>query len=173
MDKSKFKKLAVMGMAGGLLLSAQSQVNATDIDAIETVVAHSSCGNGTCSGKKAPQDRHGDNSYSADSDRPVQYANGKKAMNEAELMSKLDSEGKRTYQSLDAEGKALALKLASQECKGKNDCAGLNACDTSENTCAGKGSCKGKSPSSFKDKNDAVKVASKKMAEKRAKSGGM
>ena len=178
MDKSKFKKLAVMGMAGGLLLSAQAGVEAVNIDTTtDTFLAHNGCGNGSCGSKPKPPQNNGGcnerskcNGYTADSDRVVQQAHGSK-LTESELLNKLDGEGKRTYQSLDAEGKALALKLANQDCKGKNDCKGQNACDTQENTCAGKASCKGKTPAPFRDKNDAVKVASQKMAEKRAKSG--
>lgn len=67
------------------------------------------------------------------------------------------------YMSLSPEGKALALKLANQTCKGKNDCAGLSSCKTSDHSCAGQNSCKGKSAGPFKDKNLAVKIAAQKM----------
>ena len=179
MDKSKLKKLAVLGMAGGMLLSTQAGVEAANIDTTtDTFLAHNGCGANSCSGKpKSPQNRENScnqrascNGYTADSDRVVQHVHGNK-LNESELLNKLDGEGKKTYNSLDAEGKALALKLANQECSGKNDCKGLNSCDTPENVCAGKAGCKGKSPGPFRDKNDAVKVAGQKMAEKRAKSG--
>lgn len=89
-------------------------------------------------------------------------------MTEADLTKKLSDEGKKTFNSLDAEGKALALKLANQSCKGQNDCKGLNSCKTEKNTCAGQGGCKGTSPGPFVDKDTAVKVAAKKMADKRA-----
>jgi len=90
-----------------------------------------------------------------------------KQMSESELLQQLDDQGKTMYRSLSPEGKALALKLASQDCKGKNSCKGLNSCKTSENSCAGKGACAGKSKGPFADKNLAVKVALMKMAEKR------
>ncbi len=86
---------------------------------------------------------------------------------EKDLMDNVNAQSKAIYQSLSPEGKALALKLANQDCKGKNDCKGQNACKTAKNDCAGKGGCKGQSPSNFKDKNQAIKVASMKMAEKR------
>lgn len=89
-------------------------------------------------------------------------------MTEDELMSKLNDQGKAMFRSLSPEGKALALKLAGQSCKGHNDCKGLNSCKSDKNACAGQGGCKGQSQCSFKDKNMAVKVAAKKMAEKRA-----
>lgn len=86
-------------------------------------------------------------------------------MTDSELMSQLNAEGKKTFQSLSPEGKKLALQLASQECKGKNACKGLNACKTPQNECSGKGGCKGTTPGPFTDKNVAVKVA--EMAQKR------
>jgi len=88
-------------------------------------------------------------------------------LNEADLLSKLNAQGKATYNSLTPEGKKLALQLANAECKGKNSCKGLNSCKSDKNECAGKGGCKGQSVGPFKDKNLAVKVAASKMAEKR------
>ena len=85
-----------------------------------------------------------------------------------QLVAKLDPETKAVYNNLDSEGKDLALKLANQSCKGQNTCKGLNSCQSSDHTCAGKGSCAGTSATNFKNKNDAVKVAAKHMAEKRA-----
>lgn len=91
-----------------------------------------------------------------------------RSMSESELLPQLNAQGKATYQSLDAAGKALALKLANQACKGENECKGMNSCKTKDNSCAGQGGCQGTSPGPFKDKNLAIKVAAKKMAEKRA-----
>jgi hypothetical protein len=88
-------------------------------------------------------------------------------LTEKDLMDNVNAQSKAIYQSLSPEGKALALKLANQDCKGKNDCKGQNSCKTAKNDCAGKGGCKGQSPANFKDKNQAIKVASLKMAEKR------
>lgn len=90
-------------------------------------------------------------------------------MTEAELMSKLNSEGKATYQTLDPEGKTLALKLANGSCKGENSCKGLGACKSGDHDCAGKNGCAGQASANFTDKNKAVKVAAMKMAEKRGK----
>lgn len=99
----------------------------------------------------------------AEADKPATTTK----LNEADLLSNLNAQGKSAYNSLSPEGKKLALQLANAECKGKNDCKGLNSCKTDKNTCAGKGGCKGQSTCSFKDKNLAVKVAAAKMAEKR------
>ncbi|MEI8365724.1 MAG: hypothetical protein WCF65_04815 [Parachlamydiaceae bacterium] len=90
-------------------------------------------------------------------------------MSESDLMPQLNAQGKAAYQNLDASGKALALKMANQSCKGQNECKGLNSCKTTDHACAGKGQCAGTAEKPFKDKNLAVKVAGMKMAEKRAK----
>jgi hypothetical protein len=89
-------------------------------------------------------------------------------LTEADLLNLLDSDTKQIYQGLDAEGKALALKLANQSCKGQNSCKGMNSCKSSTNSCAGLGSCKGTTVGPFKDKNSAVKVAAKAMEKKRS-----
>lgn len=87
---------------------------------------------------------------------------------EDELTLELNDDGLKNYETLSPEGKALARKLASQRCGGSNDCKGQNACKTDSNDCAGQGNCKGKSKCAISDKNLAVKLASKIMAEKRA-----
>lgn len=90
-------------------------------------------------------------------------------MTEDELFSLLNKKGRELYESLDEEGKALALKVASARCQKTNECKGLNACQTETNDCAGKGNCKGTSKCSISDKNLAVKLVAKKMEEKRQK----
>lgn len=91
-----------------------------------------------------------------------------KTITEEELKRQLNEAGRAMFNSLSPEGKALALKLASQSCKGQNDCKGLASCATSDHSCAGKNSCAGTTKGPFTDKNTAVKVAAQKMAEKRA-----
>lgn len=88
------------------------------------------------------------------------------------LLAQLDNAHAQMFNSMDCEGQNLAMQLANQSCKGKNACKGLNACKTKANTCAGLGACKGKGPGPFKDKNKAIEVASKHMAEKRMSSMG-
>lgn len=83
------------------------------------------------------------------------------------LFTKLDAAHQQIYNSMDCEGKNLAIKLAEQSCKGKNTCKGLNSCKTDKNSCAGQGSCAGTSKGPFTDKNQAIDVASKHMADKR------
>jgi hypothetical protein len=49
---------------------------------------------------------------------------------------------------------------------------GMNSCKSAENACAGLGGCKGHAKGPFTDKNMAVMVVAKKMAEKRLKTMG-
>jgi hypothetical protein len=91
-------------------------------------------------------------------------------LSEQDLQNKLDAQGKANYQNLSPAGKAAALKMANQACKGQNECKGQNSCKSDTNSCAGQGGCKGTSNCSFKDKNAAVKNAAK-MDQKRANSG--
>ena len=92
-----------------------------------------------------------------------------KDLTEEELLEELNPEGIKVYNSLTPDGKKLALNLASRACNGNNDCKGQNACATDKNSCEGKGSCKGQTKCAFSDKNHAVKMAAKIMAEKRMK----
>lgn len=185
MKKNDFKKMALLGMTGGMLLSSQTPVSAQVADSSGIILAHS-CGSGSCNNKRSCGGQnqqsqpathscaqHNPNRYTADSDREVSaMTTGHRILTESELKSQLNSDTKRVFDGMSPEGKALALKLANQDCKGKNDCKGQNACKTEKNSCAGLGGCKGTSPAPFKDKNSAVKVAAKYMAEKRAKANG-
>jgi hypothetical protein len=90
-----------------------------------------------------------------------------KTLTESEFLAQLNPESKAAYNSLNSDGKKLALQLANQACKGKNSCKGMNSCKTDKNSCAGLGGCKGTSAKPFTDKNQAVKVAVMRMADKR------
>ena len=123
----------------------------------------------------APSQTQGSSTYNQRYNQWETADNGKAAattapaITESDLMSQLNIQGKSSYQALDASGKAMALKMASQSCKGQNECKGMNACKTPTNACAGKGSCANTAKGPFTDKNLAVKVAAMKMAEKRTK----
>jgi hypothetical protein len=142
--KTNLKKIALMGMASSVLL-ASSQVNAAQ-----------------------QQSNTGNQYYVANSMNSVAQ-NTSKTLTAEELLSQLNPEVRATYQALSPEGKALALKLANQSCKGQNECKGLNSCKTKDNVCAGHGGCAGLSKAPFANKNMAVMVAAKNMAEKRLK----
>jgi hypothetical protein len=88
-------------------------------------------------------------------------------MSEDDLLLQLNDDGTKLYNSLSPEGKQLAIRTASRSCNGQNECKGLGACASDKNQCAGKNECKGQTKCAFSDKNVAVKLAAKKMAEKR------
>lgn len=221
MKKRDLKKLALLGLTGGVMLTTQGTVEAeiasSPSDGI--LFAAGGCGANKCSGEGRPMTNkrsgcgaqnkiagcgastpirsnscnasgniagcgassnksHACGSIAgcgsschaviAEAEKSVDMSSGQ-LMTESQLMSQLNNEGKRIYNSLSPEGKAMAIKLASRSCKGTNDCKGQNACKSDDHSCAGKGSCAGSSTCSFKDKNQAVKVAAQKQAEKRAK----
>lgn len=89
-------------------------------------------------------------------------------MTEDELLLELNDEGYKTYMALTPEGKEVAREIASQRCAATNKCKGRGACKTEKNDCAGKNSCKGESKCGISDKNLAVELAAKVMANKRA-----
>lgn len=148
MKKFKLLYLLALGLSSSLVTAAENDTPA-----------------------KTPAEKTGDTpaKSAADKEQDPSYGNlGYHLMTEDELSLELNDEGMKLFQTLDAEGKALALKVASQRCAQTNFCKGLNACATDQNKCAGEGDCKGKGKCGFADKNLAVKVVAKKMAQKRA-----
>lgn len=141
MDKSKLKKFALMGMAGGLMLSNPNPVEANITQDSGSIVA-AGCGGSKagCGGARSSK-----RPYIAAEDQQTNQPTQKnvKPISENELLSKLDAEGKSTYKNLSPEGKALALRMAGEFCNGRDTCGG------------------------YKDYNEVVKAAAKKMGEKR------
>lgn len=196
MKKNKIIHLALLGLTHGLLTNSVIEGHSPTSSSHPASYAKAENGcPGGCPGKKTAareisqngpqlQDPSKVNSktsssstsvsppseYSGDPSNPNDGNLGYHLMSEDELMLELNDEGVKQYQSLSAEGKALARELASQRCNNTNTCRGKNACKTEANDCAGQGSCKARSKCAFSDKNLAVKIAAKLMAEKRAKS---
>lgn len=212
--KPNFKKLALLGITSGLLVSQQVHAES---EGILSVTQNNHCngkngcggekdackGKGGCGGDRSEckgkngcggerascKGSQGCDGQVADNSSPEKkslYADPSKVtssesskkdpndgnmnyklMTEEELLLELNDEGLRMYKSLNAEGKALALKVASGMCGGTNQCQGFNACKSEHNACAGKGDCAGKGICAFSDKNLAVKVVYDKMAQKR------
>lgn len=219
MKKGDLKKLALLGITGGVLMSGQSFAGSAEAQSGsqgDRYIGHS-CGGGR--GYNSGYQRYNstrnndynntkvsesnsnwnenaranenssnwnqntrqsenryytpDSSYEVEinefTGRPVpKPVENYKELSEQELWVQLNDETRAVYESLDAEGRALALELANQSCKNLNDCKGRNSCRTDENSCAGQGGCQGQSKGPFEDKNQAVHVAAKRMAEKRA-----
>ncbi len=135
MKKNEMRKMALIGLSTGLLIS--SGLSAITLDKEKV-------------GKAAdPKDANDGNV-------------GYHLMTEDELLLELNSDGTALYKSLDPKGKELARFVASMHCNGSNACKGLNACQTDKNDCAGKGACKGKGKCAISDKNLAVKLVAEK-----------
>lgn len=178
MKRHDLTKLALMGLVGGCLL-ASNQASADEERKDrenEGIYLAAKCGAG-CNGSPRPNNPsyasyRSSDPYVADNDSDMvqqgAQANFQQKMTKQELENKLDPQTKALYQNLSDEGRGLALKLANQDCKGKNDCKGMSACKSDKHECAGKNSCKGQGTCKFQNSNLAVKVAAKKMAEKRS-----
>lgn len=141
MDRRQLKKLVLLGVVSGVIVS--NQLHGVDVknDASKKTV-----------------------------DLNAQNA-GYHLYTEDELLLELNDDGVKLFKSLTPEGKKLALQVASTRCNGTNECAGLNSCETPDNKCAGQGACKGQGKCAIADKNLAVKLVSDKMAGKRAAAG--
>lgn len=155
MNKTDLRKLALMGLAGGIVLANGSSAEATNMPTTPTVYLAA-----------------GSTTTKATTTSPANDPNAGNMnwhlMTEKELLLELNNDGVTLYKSLTPAGKQLALKVASAMCNGTNECSGLNGCKTDHNECAGKGACKGKGKCAIADKNLAVQLVAKKMAEKRA-----
>lgn len=146
MKKNEIKKIALLGLTTGFLISSQLQ-------------------------GAAVQDKANPAKGTTGTSLDMNEGNvGYHLMTEDELLVELDDKGAALYKSLDPKGRELARQVASQRCNGTNECKGLNACQTDKNDCAGKGDCKAKGKCAFSDKNLAVRVTAEKlkMAEKRS-----
>lgn len=155
MEKEKIRKMALLGLVNGLLLSSSATILANEnVKTPNTTVIN------------APVSKDAKNAGAAVD--PNSENLGYHLMTEDELLLELNDDGAKQYNTLSPEGKALAREVASQRCQATNACAGLNACESEKNKCAGLGSCKGTGKCGIGDKNLAVRIVAEKMAKKRA-----
>ena len=154
MRKRDFKSLAFLGITSGLCVL--SSLHGQDIlnEEIESVEGSDPVDTIDGDITEPPYDPNAENE-------------GYYIMTENELLLHLNQKGRKLYDNLSPEGKELARQVSSRRCNNANECKGLNACKTDDNECAGKGNCKGLTKCSFGDKNLAIKLVAKKMAEKR------
>lgn len=140
MKTRDLKKLALMGLLGGLIVANHATLEGADL----------------------PKDK-------TDTKTDPNAGNMNwHLMTEKELLLQLNEEGIAQYNSLTPEGKQLAREVASAMCNGTNKCKGLGACATDKHTCAGKNDCEAQGKCAIADKNLAVDLVAKKMAQKRA-----
>lgn len=79
----------------------------------------------------------------------------------------LSSDAQKKFNQLDAQHKMMAIEMTHQTCNGKNSCAGMGGCKTSQNSCAGQNGCKGQGGEPIKDPNKAVEVQYKNQQKQR------
>lgn len=156
MKKCDLNRLALLGVASGLIVLCQSTASAAESQAPDQT-------------KSA--DKSADKKADKNNDKNADDGNlGYHLYTEDELLLELNDQGIALYNSLDAKGKALARYVASQRCNSTNVCQGLNACATDKNPCAGKGPCKAQGKCAIADKNLAVKIVADKLAKKTLRS---
>lgn len=153
MKKQDLKKLALLGVTGGLLLTHSTAAFGASAD--------------TTPSTKASSENENTDSKGSDGEDPNDSNLNYHLMTEQELKLELNEEGLKMYNSLDEKGKELAREVASMRCAASNPCAHLNACKTAKNDCAGKSECKGTGKCAISDKNLAVKLVYDKMKAKR------
>lgn len=167
--KRSLKTLALLGIAAGLCAANEGPLLAKDVkeqlggELFAKLLSDASNSSKTDSKKSTADSSSKDDDIEKNKSQNMGYH----LLTEDELVGSLNAKGLALYMGLDDEGKLLARKVASQLCNGTNDCKGLNSCKTDNNSCAGEASCKGKSKCAIGDKNLAVKLAAKHMAEKR------
>ncbi len=168
MKKVDLKKLALLGLAGGIVLAkatlyAEVSPENQQIQILNLLAAQDS------SSKSSSKSSNPSGATSAidPNDGNLNYH----LMSDDELLLELNADGQRMYNAMDASNKKLARDVASSRCANTNFCKGLNACKTDKNSCAGQASCKGQGKCGIADKNLAVRLVYNKMMKKNNASG--
>jgi hypothetical protein len=172
MKRKDLKKLALLGLTSGAVLSQSLQASSNltthqaNVSALLALNASK-----TTSKDKTATDVSQKNANTTEID-PNEGNLGYHLMSEDELMLELSADGQRMYTALDSNNKKLALEVASSRCANSNSCKQLNACKTDKNDCAGQAACKGLGKCGIADKNLAVRLVYNKMMKKRTATNG-
>lgn len=158
MKKRDLKKLALLGIAGGIVLANSIEAEEKSDDYQIKISSLLAANTSTSSHQKSTD--------SSTPEDPNAGNLGYHLMSEDELLLELNDEAQRMYNSMDATNKKLAREVASARCANTNACKGLNACKTAKNSCAGQASCKGQGKCGMADKNLAVRIVYNKMMKK-------
>lgn len=110
MKKVNFKKMAIMGMTGGMILTSQSVQGDTLLAANNHTYAMNGCGgkNG-CGGSRGKEEKNGQKRMKNHQERKAAAM-----IDEEDLWKDLTHDSRQLYDSLDHEGRAYARKLASE-----------------------------------------------------------
>jgi hypothetical protein len=191
MKKNDLKKLALMGISGGIMVASQAQ--AQDRGFSNQGYFYNQDQNQTYYYQQGPNDssniqqnternqwtrnyqdqrynnmeRNQGNSGNYNQDNYQNYRNNPylaandENPTDSQFKLQLSVQGKSDFDNLSPDGKTLAIKMASHDCSGKNECKGQNTCQSAKNTCAGKGACKGQSSCKMSP-DKAVQIATMK-----------
>jgi hypothetical protein len=112
MKSKDLKKLAILGIAGSLIMSqGAAQADEAGTDILPGLMA-AGCGAGSCGGYKGSKGSSPRGEIADANDDRMQSSG--QMLTEDQLMSQLSVQGRQMYSDLTPEGKALALRLASQ-----------------------------------------------------------
>jgi hypothetical protein len=82
--------------------------------------------------------------------------------------NRLSGMARHAFKNMSNDNREMCMRIANQECKGKNECKGMGNCaNPGDHACSGKNDCKGKGGCKAKEPNKAVHMV-EKMAQKRA-----
>lgn len=147
MNKKDFKKLAILGITGGVLLSGQSFAGSPELNVNQLLAGHGCGGKNGCGGSNGNGDEENGNyrrfimqrnNYTG-RDIAVAEETSQEKMTEQDLFRSLNAETKAIYEGMTPEGRSLALELANRN-------------------------------GAYPDTNEAVRAAKQQIAEKRANS---
>lgn len=101
-------------------------------------------------------------------DMPPQAAATAQAMtpDEQAFANKLSASAQAMFNKMSKEQRQMAMRMATQACKGMNSCKGKGGCKTAEHACKGQNACAGKGGCKM-DGEKATEMVQKHMAEKR------
>jgi hypothetical protein len=86
----------------------------------------------------------------------------------------LSPDAQQKFLQLDAQHKMMSIEMAQQGCNGKNKCAGMGGCATTQHACAGKNGCKGQGGAPVRNPNKAVEIQyTNQMGARKQTSNGM
>lgn len=80
---------------------------------------------------------------------------------EQAFANKLSDAAKEAFSKMNHDQRAMAMRIAGHDCKGKNSCKGEGKCKSDTNSCEGQNSCKGQGGCKT-EPNKAVNMAAKR-----------
>jgi hypothetical protein len=109
------KDLAKIALAALILAAATPATGQADIEAHGIILAAGCAAHGCPAAKDSSSTANSSSYYNDSNQAATSTSNTSANLTEAQLQDMLSPQGKAIYQSLDPEGKALAIQLAGQD----------------------------------------------------------